>query len=181
MPQLTKNVSQLTKNEQIARTNRWAAWRWGSLVVGMLGLQVVLGVVAITLATNDDSVAVVPDYYEKALRWDDEVARRSASDALAYQASVRITDDGMPVSGIRLELRDAQDQPVEIRAGVLRTYRHLRAADVRSINVPASADGVVRCDGCFNHPGLWELDFELTDASGNQFLLTRTIDVGGGP
>lgn len=72
-----------TKNERIAKSNRWAAWRWGSLVVGMLGLQLVLGFVAVSLATNNDAAAVIPNYYEKSLQWDDDRAKLAVPDVPA--------------------------------------------------------------------------------------------------
>ncbi len=56
--------------ERMQRASRRAAWRWGGAVVVMLGLQILLGVTAITLATRPDADRVIDDYYGKAMRWD---------------------------------------------------------------------------------------------------------------
>lgn len=48
---------------------------WVSLVVLLLGLQIGIGAIAISLATSDPSVAVVPDYHEAALNWDTDKAK----------------------------------------------------------------------------------------------------------
>ena len=53
--------------------NRRAALRWGGFVVALLSLQVIGGIAAIMIATGDESFAVVPNYHQKALHWDDEV------------------------------------------------------------------------------------------------------------
>ena len=64
-------------NAETQKANRRAAWRWGGFVVGLLSLQVAGGITAIVLATGDESVAVVPNYHEKSLQWDAEVAVRT--------------------------------------------------------------------------------------------------------
>ena len=53
----------MTADEQ-RRYSRRAAWRWGTLVVTFLTLQVGIGVAAIVLSTGDRSVAIEPDYYQ---------------------------------------------------------------------------------------------------------------------
>ena len=86
-------------NTDPAVANRRAAWRWGTLVVGMLSLQVVLGVAAVFLATGDESVAVIPNYYDKALAWDQQMAQQQASESLGWDVEMLETDYGKMGSG----------------------------------------------------------------------------------
>jgi len=53
-----------------SRPNRRAGMQWPALVVGMLVLN--MGICAVTIvAAVRTNPAVVPDYYDKALRWDE--------------------------------------------------------------------------------------------------------------
>ncbi|MBI1246267.1 hypothetical protein GC197_00295 [bacterium] len=49
---------------------RFSGYVWGGLVIGMLGLQIVISVTAAVIATNSHSNDVVPDYYQKAVNYD---------------------------------------------------------------------------------------------------------------
>jgi len=167
----------LSKTERIARSQRNAAWRWGALIVGMLGLQVGLGVVAIVLATSDKSVAVVPDYYEKAMKWDEEVAARDASDSLGWTATVEYFSPDPPAAGLAIRLTDAEDHPVPIQSGRVRFYHHARAAEVFYHEVGVTRDGRVRCPDCFPNEGLWQVELDLVDGAGQRFVDSRTIEV----
>src|SRR6056297_599142 len=113
--------------EQARIENRRAAWRWGSLVVGMLTVQVVAGAFAIRLATRDPSVAVVPDYYQKALDWDDHVALRRASQKLGWDVLLQQIDLDKPYSGLQIDVVDRSGRPVPLKSGSVRLYSHVRA------------------------------------------------------
>lgn len=67
--------------------NRAAAWRWGALVVAMLGLQLCLGIVAIVLATNQNAAVIIPDYYNRALHWDETKAMHPSGTGAATAGS----------------------------------------------------------------------------------------------
>jgi nitrogen fixation protein FixH len=162
-----------------AVANRRAAWRWGSFVVGMLSLQVVLGVVAVMLATGDQSVAVIPDYYDKALAWDEQMAEREASKALGWQVEFVETDYGQLGSGLQINLKDAADAPIEIESGTVQLYRHARAAEVMVAPVVQADDGVIELASCFSHHGLWQVELNVIDRDGNRFVESRRMDIAG--
>jgi len=80
---------------------RRAGMQWPALVVGMLVLN--MGICAVTIvAAVRTNPAVVPDYYQKALDWDehrpDADARRGASNPASQRTSPdprqTATDDG---------------------------------------------------------------------------------------
>ncbi|HEX7008628.1 MAG TPA: FixH family protein [Phycisphaeraceae bacterium] len=64
-------------------------WLWPGLIVGLLLLEVVLCVVAVVLAVRAPGGQVVPDYYNRALQWDQ---RHEADQAVAAPASVPEAD-----------------------------------------------------------------------------------------
>lgn len=169
-------------NSQIAEANRRAAWRWGGFVVGLLSLQVAGGIFAIMLATGDESVAVVPDYHQKALQWDQEMAVQEASRQLGWTFDLQVISqdaedrsDGSP--GMSLFLTDKNDVPVTIEQGTIQIYRHVRAADVRTVALPKGTTGKVELTKCFPNPGLWQVSLDVTDNSGNRFTASRELDV----
>ena len=170
-------MSQMNHLEQQA-ANRRAAWRWGSLIVGLLGLQVAGGVVAIILATGDESVAVVPNYHEKALNWDQEMAAQAASAALGWRCEVT-PDQGESVPcGIRITLTNRDGMPVEVESGELRLYRHVRASDVRQVPIPAGKFALLEIADCFEAAGIWQVMLDLRCEHGERFLHSQEILVG---
>lgn len=157
------------------RASRNAAWRWGSIVVGLLSLQVALGVAAIMLATGDESVAVIPNYHEKALNWDKEVALRTASKELGWVAQIDQTE-GTSTAGLQLRLRDRNGQLVQIESGTLEIYRHARANDTKRIELP-SAEVALTMDDCFDAEGHWQVSLDVLDVDGNRFVDSQQLFV----
>lgn len=52
---------------------------WGGMIIGLLVLQIVMSVGAAILAVNSGSNDVVPDYYQKAIHYDELKASESIS------------------------------------------------------------------------------------------------------
>jgi hypothetical protein len=161
--------------------NRRAAWTWGSIIVGLLSLQVAGGVVAIILATGDQSVAVVPDYHQKALQWDNEMAIRRASQQLGWTCDVRSVpfDADQRGAGLVVNLVDRQGETVQVAQGTLRWYQHTRANDVKELAIPARRLTTMRLDDCFHTNGLWEVMIDVTDRDGNRFVHSVTLNIDG--
>lgn len=55
----------------IAEVN--AKWIWGSVVVGLLTMQIVMCVVAAILAVQSEATNVLPDYYQQAVKYENTV------------------------------------------------------------------------------------------------------------
>lgn len=162
-------------NSEVQNANRRAAWRWGSFVVGLLGLQVIAGIFAILLATGDESVAIVPNYHQKALQWDDEVALQTASRSLGWICDISQVDETSEVAGLRITLVDTQGKSIDVSSGELQIYRHARAADVRRVKIPPGHLGPLELSGCFDSGGLWQVMIDVTDRSENRFAYTQEL------
>lgn len=162
---------------QTAEANRRAAWRWGGFVVGLLGLQIAGGIFAIMLATGDKSVAVVPDYHQKALQWDRQVALQEASQRLGWTLGVEVTNSGRQHPGMSLLLVDRTGMPVVLDQGEIQIYRHVRASEVRTVALPNGTTGAIKLTDCFTSPGLWQVSVDVTDRQGNRFADSREINV----
>lgn len=158
-----------------------AAWLWGSVVVAFLALQLVIGGLAYGLASRDPSVAVMPDYHERALRWDDEVASRRQSDALGWRATALIgqLDDDETGGWRDFEVRvlDAAGEPILGGQAELAFFHHVRAGDHMRRPLAESAPGVYSARLPLVRLGLWDLHLTLTRGEAERFRWTRTVDL----
>jgi nitrogen fixation protein FixH len=155
-----------------------AAWIWGSVVVAFLVLQLVIGGAAFRLAGGDPSVAVMPDYHQRALNWDDELARRSRSDSLRWRATVHY---GRPVDGasrqVTIRVADADGLAITGGGAELLFFHHTRAADVMTMPLAERDPGEYVATLPIVKPGLWDLEFTLARGEDERFLDRRTIDI----
>lgn len=163
--------------DEIQRINRRAAWRWGSFVMGLLGLQVAGGLIAILLATGDKSVAVVPNYHAKALNWDEEVATRAASASLGWNCEVRQTPPGTLPAGLRLTLHDREGLPVRIRSGEVWFYQHTRASEIKRVAVVGGLFNGLELQHCFKEFGLWQVHVDVQGIHDERFVDSQTLMV----
>lgn len=164
-------------NSSTHAANRSAAWRWGAFIVTLLGLQVIGGIMAIVLASGDQSVAVVPDYHQKALNWDEEVAQRAASRALGWTVDVSQVDHSSPEAGLKIVLSDKNAAPIDLLSGNLEFYRTARASEVHRLDIPPGAYGLLQWNDCFDANGRWRVMLDLTDRAGNRFTSSHELYV----
>lgn len=134
-------------------------------MVGFLTFTLCLGFAAITLATQDPSVAVVPDYYQKALAWDETEKLRRDSEALGWAVQTSVSSKGV----LHVDLRDADGRPVEITNGSIEIFRHARANHITKHDLEASAEGAISIQDVITHSGWWTVRLDVTDASGQRY------------
>lgn len=113
--------------------------RWILIVIGLLAGNVLAVVVLITAAGSADADRVLPDYYDRAAHFDDQMAADEASAALGWKVDaviaggaleIRIADaHGVPLVGAHVEVsgyhrahagEPVQIAPVEATPGVYR-------------------------------------------------------------
>lgn len=145
------------------RSKRFAAIVWPGMVLGLLGLQVVMCVVAITLATRDPSVAVEPDYYQKALHWDDSQAAKARQAALGWAINVEQgATNEMGETTLRLRLTDKAGQPLAA-ASVSGEFFHRARANTRaSFSANQIELGLYESKLRLGRPGMWEFRVTAT-------------------
>ena len=86
--------------------------RWPVAVGLILGSCVAANVWILRIANADPSFAVEADYYQNALRWDDELAQRERNRALGWEITPTLSSIS-PDSGaeLRVSLRDRTAAP----------------------------------------------------------------------
>ena len=157
----------LTLDQQRTMSRR-AGWFWGTLVVGLLATQVVVGIGSVFIAIGDPSVAVVPDYHQKALAWDDERASRAASALLGWEVDVSVSD-GADQKGNRtvvVTIKDADGQHVSLADVDIRAYHHARASAAQLAKLRSHGEGNYTVALPLQRAGLWQFEITATRAQG---------------
>ncbi len=147
--------------------------RWPLGVIGILLVSFIVCGITIYYAVTDSSYAVEPEYYEQAVRWDESVKEREASAALGWDAAVSITlEDGE--ADLRVELLDAQGQPVEGATVVCSAFQYARRGEAFDGSLNELDSGAYRVSFLGAAPGQWQV--RVRAMRGDDVFLTR-VDV----
>lgn len=153
--------------EEMIIAERKARRFWGSLIIGLLGLQVAGGITAIYLSVGDPSIAVVPNYHQAALNWD--VSHRS------HQVIQQLGWKLEPSIGVRSEagtrtvtiaIRDASAIPVEDLRVNATIYHHARGSEVEKLLLTESEKGVYVANSQIDRDGLWQVSLQIEGSHG---------------
>ncbi len=132
-------------------------WFWPAAVIGLIlfGMTMTFGL--LFASRVDGGPEVIPDYYDKAVAWDEAAAARAASDSLGWTARVERTAEGT----LRLVLLNQDGEPVTGARGTLTLTRPHQAnfSEVVPFRVDASgiaSDLPVTARGS----GLWDVRIE---------------------
>ena len=136
--------------------------RWPVAVALILGTCVAANIWIIRVANADPSFAVEADYYQKALRWDDELAQRERNRALGWEITPTLSSIS-PDSGaeLRVSLRDRTGAPLSGAEIKVQAMHNTRAGDPFDgvLKGAGSGDSMARLP--LKRPGIWELRFDV--------------------
>ncbi|MEM6673548.1 MAG: FixH family protein [Planctomycetota bacterium] len=152
--------------------------RWPLIIVGMLLTHVSAMMLAVKIASGDTGHAVLPDYYQRAVAWDDLQAEARASARLGWTASVTpsVLTDERGRREIRVVLHDRFGAAVEGAALTARTW-HLAVGDPIDVAFQASAEpGVYVGRAAMERPGRWHVDL-VADQGPSRFVETSELDL----
>lgn len=114
--------------------------RWIAGVISILVGGVLAMVFFIVMAQRANAGRVVPDYYQRAVRYDDDIAAADASRALGWSATAELT-----TSSLRICLRDRAAAPVTATVAAVVTHR-------AHPDRPQPAELTLGTDGCGTAP-----------------------------
>jgi len=152
---------------------RRRGWGWplliGGLLVGGAGANVGLMLVA----NSDPGFAVEPDYYQKALHWDETMAQEARNASLGWSVAVSFDRSSRPGQVmIAARVSDGGGRPVEGARVDIEAFHSARANRVLAATLAAGPGGRYAAALPLDRPGLWEL--RLRVAQGEQ-TFTQTI------
>ena len=158
-----------TRDNDVIRAERSAKRFWVSLVVGLLGLQLVIGFTSIRLALGDQFRVIVPDYHGAALDWDQTKAAFTRFESRGWQLEIQqlsipavAKSDDAEASVLSVQVKDSDGQPVTDLGLSAQAYHHARAGEVYNLGFEEQAPGRYQALGPFSHPGLWQLNFSCS-------------------
>lgn len=149
---------------------------WPVAVSVILGLTVAANAWIIRLATSDPSFAIEENYYQRGVRWDEELAQRERNSRLGW----RLLPSVSPIvrgtgADLRVELRDARVMPIADAAIVVRAVHVARSAYPVEVTLRGDSAGRYHALVPIERPGLWELRFDVHRGA-DRFTATERLD-----
>jgi hypothetical protein len=141
--------------------------RWAWIVVGLLGVQMAGVITMMRIAKDDPGFGIEPDYYQKAVKWDETARARASAERLGWSASATLG----PVIGaggerelrVRLEGAGGALAGATVRAEV---FPHARSGERSRVELVELEGGVYAARVAAVRGGLWEVRLEITQGAG---------------
>ncbi len=167
----------LTPAEQKS-VERRAKMFWVSLVVMLLGLQLVIGGFAVYLATSDPTVSVIPNYHQTALNWDQQKQTANAADRMGWTIELAASDvaDAQGRRALEVAVKDENGNFVDDLDLRATAYHHAAANELRQFNVDSIGGGNYLVLAPLGRPGVWNVEIKIAGAD-QPITLQRTIEV----
>lgn len=147
----------------------------GMVIVFILG-NIAVCAVTVSLAMRAGDRGVEPEYYKKAMHWDQAVAAQEASDKLGW----RIVFSEQPSVGqpVRVRVVDVSGLDVPDAIISLETFHHATASKRFDVTLTRDANGVdaVAAEFTPDREGLWEFRWKVESPAG-KFELEHAVVV----
>lgn len=135
---------------------------WPAVIAGALALHVVGTMVMVVIATSDASYAVEPDYYAKALAWDERRAQEQRNAELGWDLQFSL-DPAAPGADptVRATLTGAAGEPIADARVAVEVFSNVRRDDILTGVLRPVPDGY-RATLPMRGNGRWEFRFTAT-------------------
>lgn len=138
--------------------------RWALFPVVLLGLLVAIQAVLFSLSRTDPSFAVEPEYYQKAVAWDQEMAQRSVNATLGWRSSAQLVARGNSAN-LYLTLEEPNGSPLTGATIQATVFPNSRALQRESVRPQETEPGLYTAVIPFGHQGEWEVRLTANRAS----------------
>ena len=163
-----------------AAASKGSLWAW--FPAALLGTMFVgLGSMAY-VAVNDPGFALEPNYYDKAVHWDQSQAEVQASQKLGLQTKLSkpLLMDASGKVALELTVLDRSGAAFTGAALHVQAFANARASYVQELELREVSPGVYEAAIPHSFPGLWELRVQLTRGA-ERYRETLRSDVLKGP
>ena len=117
-----------------------ATVRWTLAIVGLLGTNVI-AMIILAVTAQVAKPQIIPDYYQRAVTYDDAIDEAAASAKLAWHAETSIGG-----GAIAVDLRDAAGAPIVGARVRVAGYQRAHAAERFDVELSAVGPGRYRID-----------------------------------
>lgn len=153
---------------------------WPIAIAAILGTTVVANVWVLYIANRDPSFAIEKDYYQKALRWDDEVAQQARNTALGWRLSSTLTPLAADGATLTVQLTDSAGARVEGATVTVAALHNARAGTVLDATLAPAAGGAYAVRLPMHRSGEWELRFQAVRGD-QRFTAVQRLDAVARP
>ena len=137
---------------------KWRTRAWPLAIVGILLAGITSNVAFVVLASSDPAAAVEPEYYRKALAWDDEMAQQERNIALGWSAHAALTLGARGQPGrLELTVADSSGRPLSGAAVSAVVMHNARASNAQQVALQEDAAGRYSAKLLAERPGIWEV------------------------
>lgn len=146
---------------------------WPGMVIVFILSNIAVCAVTITVSIRAGDRGVEPEYYQKAVQWDQAVAAKEASDKLGW----RIEFGTAPMVGqpVRVRVVDIAGHEIEGATISLEAFHHAKASKRYRVTLTRDAGADSR-DFAPDRPGLWEFRWKVAAPAGH-FEHAQEVDV----
>jgi nitrogen fixation protein FixH len=155
------------------KSARWALMPIGLLASSTLGVSWMAAV-----AIRDPNFALEPDYYQKALHWDQTQAQAADNQRLAYQFSAPrvIVLDKAGQASVGITIKDRDGHPVSGGRVTAEAFPNAYSDELTTLTFVEQEPGSYVASLKVAHPGLWELRVSM-NADGNHATAVLRCDL----
>lgn len=132
--------------------------RWPAMIFALIGMNMCIVAITVIAATRDPSVATEPEYYSKAVHFDDTIRQRAENARLAWSATATIvgtTADG--ALRLHVALNDEKGAGISGAAVSAELFASVRSGDRQHLTLISTnaGEGVYEAAARIDRPGLW--------------------------
>ena len=159
-------ASDLRKTDADAKVERKAKRFYIGLVLFLFAIQASIMTAVITMSIGDPGGAVMPNYYQAGLQWDQTKQSRTASDRLGWSVDLEASDvvDGSGKRALLVSVVDAQQKGIDSLAVAGKLYHLAAADDIIESPFVASGEGRYLALLPVARPGSWKLELNVDGA-----------------
>lgn len=144
--------------------SRERGWYWPLLIVALLVGQMSIVLTGVWIASSDKSVAVEPNYYEKAVKWDDQARQAQRNQELGWGVAIRVSDrfDGLHERHLVCELKDRDGNAVTGANLEIEAFANVRSAERVKGTLRPNDASEYEGELPIIRDGLWEMRIRAT-------------------
>lgn len=132
-------------------------WYWPWFIAALLFFTAGFQGWLIFAATHDPSMAIEPDYYRKAVAWDQRMAQDSVSESLRWETRLALGAIDRDGARVTLRLGDSTGAPVRGARVRVVAIHNLEGSHHIEGGLEAQGDGSYAARLPLDRAGLWEV------------------------
>ena len=142
----------------LEQKERTAQLMWTAFILMFFVIQAIIWTIAISITSRDESHAVVANYDEQALKWDEVKAMQRASYELGWQSQIAVDSnaDIRGHRGLKLKITDKDGNAVDNAMISLQAFHRGRASEVQNLEFTEVERGTYQSTIQLRKTGNWQ-------------------------